>query len=352
MVPHRWLRLARLALDLVEYLGYLLLKPVGVDSAPFAAQRRASTTIITATLGTEPHFEKVVRLWLKADPGAVIITTVDAQFSRVKELLDGIGDSRISLYSVDAPSARRQYYESISKVKTTFFVATDDRTRWSHSTLDAILAPFRDPSVGGVTGLQEVRPADGRKLGAWESVGALNLARRNVQHSALTYFNCGQVLNLSGRLSAYRAGIFAEPGFRDAFLSELWLGRYKLNTGDDNTLTTWVVRRGWRTRFQNAEGARVSAGTNKDATYTRQLLRWLRDTMRCYLSDLIFAIRSGERRHLSRAISNMLVYWITDFTTLLEVGFLLLVSISRTCFAVGDEEFRFDRRRRPKLSCY
>ena len=272
----------------------------------------------------------------------MIITTVDAQVVQLRKLLDSIGDPRISLYSIDAPSARRQYYESIRRVKTTFFVATDDRTRWSPSALDAILAPFQDPKVAGVTGLQGVEPAEGGRLGVWESFGALNLARRNVQHSALSHFHAGQVLNLSGRLSAYRAEVFDEPGFGDTFLNELWLGRFPLRTGDDNFLTAWLVRRGWRTRFQNAPGARVAAGTCRDAMYLRQLLRWLRDTTRCYLSDLAFALRAREWGHLVRASSNMAVYFITDFATLLEVGFLLLVLISRAEPRWEDTALRFE----------
>ncbi|KAK4654183.1 hypothetical protein QC762_401780 [Podospora pseudocomata] len=213
------------------------------------------------TLGTEPHFRQVIQGWLRTEPKSIIITTLEARRTYIEGLVEEIGDSRIMVMAVETASYRRQCYEAISKVTTAFYIVVDDRSLWGVSTLDDILAPFRDPRVGGVTGLQAVKPRNGNTLTQWETFGALNLARRNFPHSALAFFNKGQVLNLSGRLSAYRTCIYKDRGFRDAFLHELWLGRFPITTGDDNALTTWLLHKGWRTAFQNSPGVMIAAGS-------------------------------------------------------------------------------------------
>jgi hypothetical protein len=327
-----WLRYTRLALAMAEFWGYFLLAPIHSTNTLSVIERRSDATVVAVTLGTEPQYETVIRGWLETGPKAVIITTADTQLSMLRSVLQRIGDSRISLYSVSAPSNRRQYYEGISRVKTRYFVIADDRSRWGRRTLDSILMPFQDPGVGGVTGIQAVKPASGRLLSVWESFGALNLVRRNVQHSALSYFHHGQVLNLSGRLSAFRTSIFQDAGFRDAFLNDTWRGRFPITTGDDNALTTWVLRQGWKTCFQNSYDAAIGAGVYPDRRYAKQLLRWLRDTTRCYLQDLHFALCTRQERHLRRAISNLLVYFVTDSAVLLELSFLLFAWVSSSVF--------------------
>lgn len=313
-------------LVIVEFWGYLRLKPVQNIDASSVLKRRSDVTVVAVTLGTEPHYVDVIRGWLRADPKAIVITTIDAQLPRIKSLVQSIGDARISVYSVKAPSNRRQYYQSISAVETAFFVIADDRSRWGVSTLDDILSPFQDPDVGGVTGMQVVRPRDSQKVGLWESFGALNLVRRNVQHSALAFFHNGQVLNLSGRLSAFRTSIFKDARFRDHFLNDVWLGHFQITTGDDNALTTWVIRNGWGTWFQNSPGVTIAAGVCPDRRYAKQLLRWLRDTTRSYLRDLAFAMKTHQEKLLLRGALNLVVYFITDFSTLLELGFFVSLS--------------------------
>jgi cellulose synthase/poly-beta-1,6-N-acetylglucosamine synthase-like glycosyltransferase len=321
-------------LVIVEFWGYLRLEPVQNIDTPSVLKRRSDVTVVAVTLGTEPQYVDVIRGWLRADPKAIVITTIDAQLPSIKALVQSIGDARISVYSVKTPSNRRQYYQSISRVETPFFVIADDRSRWGISTLDDILSPFQDPQVGGVTGMQVVKPRNSQKLGLWESFGALNLMRRNVQHSALTFFNNGQVLNLSGRLSAFRTSIFKDPRFQDHFLNDVWLGRFPITTGDDNALTTWVVRKGWGTWFQNSPGVTIAGGVCPDRLYAKQLLRWLRDTTRSYLRDLAFALETGQRKLLLRAALNLIVYFITDAATVLELGFFISLSVFSTLWGI------------------
>jgi hypothetical protein len=318
-----YLRYVRLFLDLAQYWGYTRLQPFR-SRDPKKAPSTRQATIITITLGTEPAYDRTIRAWLQNDPGAIIVATVDQMVPSLERLVREINDSRVTVVSAKEPSARAQYYEAIRRVDTPYFVMTDDRSLWSHTMLYRILSPFEDPAVGGVNTLQLVTPAKNGRMTVWESFGALNLVRRNVQHSALAYFHDGQVLNLSGRLSAYRTRIFQHEAFYDQLLHETWLGRYLIKTGDDNTLTNWILRDGWKTSFESTKDAILLTRVCPDSLYLRQLLRWQRDTIRWYMSDLWFGLRNPPKRHLTRAVLNIGTYYFTDVTTLAEVLFLVL----------------------------
>lgn len=275
------------------------------------------------TLGSEPGFQEVVRKWLQQDPGAILICTIQEMLEPVQALVDELGDARISVICVARASARRQQWELVRHVKTDFLVMADDRSHWSSDTLQAVLGPFSDPTVAGVTSTQVVRPANGLQLTLWEFFGHLNLQRRNVQHSALAHFFDGQVLNLSGRLSAFRVCVFQTEGFYEHLVNSVWLGRYPMETGDDNAFTTWLLQKGWRTSFVTGDDVVVRAGVSSDSLYLRQLLRWLRDTLRYYIIDLYFSLRTCQARDVRRSVSNFVVYFITDISMVLEI-FLLL----------------------------
>ncbi|EJT80756.1 hypothetical protein GGTG_00750 [Gaeumannomyces tritici R3-111a-1] len=321
----RALRCLRGALLLLEYWGYLRLKPFSWRGRP-SIRVSDDVTIVCITLGTETNYHDVVYRWLACGPKEVIIVTIDARLPQISRLADRIGDPRVLVHSVPKPSARRQYYEGVRRVRTPYFVIADDRSLWSGGTLARIVHPLHDPGIGGATGLQIVGPAIQAGLTAWERFGSLNLVRRNIMHSALAYFNRGQVLNLSGRLSALRTSVFQNDEFYDFFLNEKWLGN-PVTTGDDNAFTVWCVRHGWRTWFETSDEVLLVAKVSPSSLYLKQLLRWQRDTIRCYVADLVFSVKKCNARHLLRAVLNLLVYYITDAATLLEMLFLLAVGV-------------------------
>lgn len=278
------------------------------------------------TMGTEPQFEAVVRLWLKQNPGAVVIVTIQENMETVLSMKERVKDDRIVVKCVPKASARHQQSLGLRSVKTKFFVVADDRSHWSPQSLERVLAPFDNPSIGGVTTSQDVRPGTGKNHTTWEIFGRLNLQRRNVQHSALTYFHDGQVLNLSGRFSAYRTCIFDDDRFHEALLSERWAAKHRITTGDDNFFTTWILQRGWKTWFENPQNAKLMASVCPNHLYLWQLLRWSRDTLRYYLIDIQFSFGHRGRRHVIRSLLNMFTYFVTDISMCLEVGYLCFLS--------------------------
>lgn len=254
--------------------------------------------------------------------------TIESAAPRIRALLREIDDDRIVLLTVVNPDIRQQLSIGIQNTNTKLVVLVDDDSKWSKKTLEYLTASFTDPVVGGANTMQMVHGRY-RVLTLWESYGALNLVRRNVLHSYVAFFNSGQVLNLSGRTVAYRTSILQNEEFFTAFLNDYWRGKYLLRTGDDSFITSWIVRRGWKTSFLNQPDAIITTTVNDDFTYLKQVLRWSRDTARHYLRDALFAIRTGRSDMYVRSALNWTANYATDFAVFGEVVFLAIVSLCR-----------------------
>lgn len=142
-----------------------------------------------------------------------------------------------------------------------------------------------------------------------------------MQHATVAYVNRGQVLNISGWLAAFRTRIFQKQAFYDFFLQEKWLRQFPIRTGDDNAFTKWVVREGWETWFENDPNKAAIVLSLPGPVYLKQLLRWQRDTTRHYLSDFYHGFRNAQKRILIRAVTNLIIYYITDASILAELFF-------------------------------
>ncbi|KAF2969755.1 hypothetical protein GQX73_g3867 [Xylaria multiplex] len=321
-------RYARLILGLVEYWCYRKLAPFSHNTSQDDELLR-QVTIVSITLGTEPRYRETISQWLTSNPSAIIIITIKSKYSDLVKLIESYDDSRISLHWVETPSARLQYAKAVQLVKTPLFVIADDRSRWMPGTLNGVLRPLSNTQIGGATVFHGVAPMNDKYFTPWELFGLLNIHRRNVQHATVAFINGGQVLNLSGRLAAFRTNIFQKQAFYDYFVHEKWLGRFAIRTGDDNAFTTWVVREGWETWFENDPNAATTVLSLPSSIYLKQLLRWQRDTARHYLSDLFYGFRSAQKRLIVRAALNIVVYYTTDVSILVELSSLSFLCVNR-----------------------
>ncbi|KAL8713803.1 MAG: hypothetical protein Q9225_006713 [Loekoesia sp. 1 TL-2023] len=328
-------RYIRLVFDLLQFYGYLRLR--NVQASPRTKlTTRDGFTIVSWTLGDQPNYAANIRSWLSCDPGAIIIVTIDEKLATVRTLIETLEDQRIRLYSIKEANVRNQASEGIRRTTTPFIVFVDDDVEWSLHTLHHISIAMSDPVVGGANTMKRVCPS-GRSFTIWESFGALNLVRRNILHSFMAYFSHGHVLNLSGATAAYRTKVLQQEEFYSAFKNDCWRGRYRIRTGDDNFLTSWVVQKGWQTRFINDPKALVKTTVNSDSTYLKQLLRWSRDTARGYLRDLRFAIKSGDTSFRFYCSLKILANYTSDLAVAFETGILLLVTIFRGCGAIDHD---------------
>lgn len=322
----RWARYIRLLFDFIQYWAYLLLDPAqNGRSGPIPPS--SDFTVISVTLGIQHDHATNVRSWLTCDLAAVVIITNDEAFPELQALMDSIADPRVHVYSVPGSSWRLGACEGIRHSKTPYLVFVDDDVVWGSQTLEHMAYAFSNREVGGVNTMQEVHP-NGLHFTTWETFGALNLVRRNILHSFQAYFRDGELLNLSGRTAGYRTKIIQREEFYFALMNEFWRGRYVINTGDDNFITSWVVRRGWKTRFLNQKEAMISTSVNDDASYLKQLMRWSRDTARNYLRDFGFAITSRRMSYLVYCIFKIMANYASDFAVIAEIGILLFITAS------------------------
>ncbi|KAL8963645.1 MAG: hypothetical protein Q9193_000114 [Seirophora villosa] len=324
-------------LDLVQYYGYLRLH-CSQDPRRTKGSRPDQITIVSWTLGDQSDYMLNVRSWLACGSGAVIIVTVAEKHDKVRAMMETLGDPRIRVYAVERADARKQASEGIRRTTTPFLAVIDDDVRVSPELLQQLAVALSDPVVGGVTTMQKVSPGTGRFLTTWESFGALNLVRRNILHSFVAYFANGHVLNLSGRTTAYRSKILQHEEFYSAFQNDYWRGRHRLRTGDDNFLTSWVVQRGWQTRFVNDQNALITTTVEGDSAYLKQLLRWSRDTARAYLRDTSFAIRRGDASFRLYCFLKVLANYASDLAVAVDVSLLLIVTIFRGYGAVDSAQ--------------
>ena len=321
----------------MQYYAYFQLDPERIDPNG-QTPGPSDFTVISVTLGAQRDYVTNVQSWLTEDLAAVVVVTIDETFPRLKALMDSVADPRIHVYSVKSVpgiSWRPGACEGIRRTKSPYLVFVDDDVMWGSRTLKYIASAFGDPDVGGVNTMQEVHP-NGIEFTTWETFGALNLVRRNILHSFLAYFRDGHVLNLSGRTAGYRKEVLQREDFYFALMNEYWRGRSRITTGDDNFLTSWVVRRGWKTRFLNKREAMIATSVNDDASYLGQLMRWSRDTARNYLRDLNFAISTRRRSYLIYCVLKILANYTSDLAVVTEIAILLIITVSQWEYTYTD----------------
>lgn len=324
---HRWARHARLLFDSVQYYAYLRFD--STQSSPSGPVPPPSDfTIISVTMGTQHNYARNAQSWLACNPMALVIVTNDRYLSQVQALAKSLANRKVHVYSVPESGWRPVGREGIRHTKSPYLVFVDDDVIWGAETLGQIAHAFADSDVGGVNTIQEVYPS-GLQFTLWETFGALNLVRRNILHSFLAYFRDGEVLNLSGRTAGYQTKILQQEELYSAITDEYWRGQHRINTGDDNFFTSWVVRRGWKTRFVNQKEAAIATYVNNDASYLQQLMRWSRDTARNYLLDLDFATRTHRWSLLTHYVYKTVANYASDIAVVGELGLLLMITASR-----------------------
>lgn len=315
--------------DLIQYYSYLRLDPAQNDRRG-PVPSASDFTIISVTLGAQRDYITNVQSWLVGNIAAVFLITIDELLPQVQAITDSLVDPRIHVFSVDSMPGvnwRPGAIEGIRRTNTPYLVFVDDDVTWGSRTLEYIAFAFANPDVGGVNTIQEVHP-NGLHFTTWETFGALNLVRRNILHSFLAYFRDGDVLNLSGRTAAYRTEVLQREELYLALMNEYWRGRYRITTGDDNFLTSWVVRRGWKTRLLNQKEAIITTSMNDDASYLKQLLRWSRDTARNYLNDFRFAVTMRRMSLLIYCVFKTVANYTSDLAVVMEIGILLIITAS------------------------
>jgi len=171
-------------------------------------------------------------------------------------------------------------------VTTSIIVFCDDDVMWPKSMLGWCLYPFEDSQIGAGGTSQAAMP-DGNFMTIWEILASYRLSMRNVEISATAFIDSG-ISCLSGRTACYRTYMVQDPAFSQAFLNEIWRGKYHQHSGDDKFLTRWVQSHNMRTWIQACDEAELITTFKPNWMFLIQLLRWTRNTWRSDIRALFY----------------------------------------------------------------
>ncbi|KAI9764411.1 MAG: hypothetical protein M1840_008434 [Geoglossum simile] len=244
---YRYIRL------IVNCISHWTFKPIPLPGKPTLTSK--DVTIIIPTIdGKDSDFQQTLRTCLRTDPSEIILVTIDANLKRLAGDVASMHSSQIRVISVAYANKRRQMCRALP-----------------------------EPDIGGVGTCQRLQRADHPNI--WGFLAALYLERRNFEISATTHLD-GGVSCLSGRTVAYRTHILQDPEFTYGFPHEYWLGKYQLNTDDDNFITRWMVSHGWETYVQYCQEAELRTTLEDNPKFLKQCLRWSRSNWRSNLTSM------------------------------------------------------------------
>lgn len=200
------------------------------------------------TIGFDADLIVSSRSWLSNDPREIIIVTSEGQLDALVNLTHGelSVDERktVHLWSTTLANKRKQLVAGNQGATSEIIVFTDDDVFWPPSVLTYMLAGFETHErVGAVGGFHRARgqntPA-AADFNSWEALAARRLWLRRIDVSASVRLD-GGIPCISGRTAAYRAAIVQDPEFQHRFTNEYWLGLWRLNSGDDQFMSRWVI---------------------------------------------------------------------------------------------------------------
>lgn len=262
-------RYLRLIVHTISF--YLIYKPTPIPANP--TLHPSDCTIIIPTVDPEnAGFRECLTTVLQNQPAAILIATVGLEKEqRVKNVVAEFekGDTEIRVMQQAVANKRRQVAFALPHVRTEITVLVDDHVYWpSGQFLPTVLAPFEDPEVGGLGTVKEVRRTHRFSsdkpfsIFSWDSIynfwGCVYLERHNFEIAATNAID-GGVFVLSGRTSAHRTEILQDPAFIDGFSNEMFFfGKFgPINPDDDNFITRWEVKHGWKLKIQYCDDARI-----------------------------------------------------------------------------------------------
>jgi cellulose synthase/poly-beta-1,6-N-acetylglucosamine synthase-like glycosyltransferase len=257
-------------------------------------------TAVIPTVSTEMEaLQKTLESCAENGPAKIIVVTAgDEPFAKVSLCVDKIrSDYPAIQFVVEAaqfPSKRGQIALAVPHIETDIAVLIDDHVFWGPHYLESLLYAFEDPSVGLVGTNKRVQRREGLGLWGriWNMLGATYLCRHNFEIRATNMVD-GGVFVVSGRSSALRTEILRHHEFLSRYTNERFFFDMfgPLNPDDDNFITRFVVRHGWRIKIQYTEDCVMHTTIGVDAPvhtkFLGQCKRWARTTWRSNLCSLI-----------------------------------------------------------------
>jgi cellulose synthase/poly-beta-1,6-N-acetylglucosamine synthase-like glycosyltransferase len=240
----------------------------------------ATTSVVVPSYREDPDIlDRCLRSWLAENPTEVIVVPdvedVDV-IQRLRERAEA--DPRLIVVPFVHHGKRSALGVGIRKATSEILVLADSDTMWEPGLLPEVLAPFKNPKVGGVGTRQNAylpRTSVWRRVANWMiDVRYLDYVRAQSR--------AGAVACLSGRTAAYRRSVVLPV--LEHLEREFFLGR-RCVAGDDGRLTWLVLGSGYKTVYQSTARA-LSMFPDTGRAFLKQRLRWSRNSYRCYFTAM------------------------------------------------------------------
>lgn len=233
---------------------------------PWTTPHHTTTSVIVPVVDEPPDlFRDVLQRINKQEPDEVIVVINGHRNPILEDVCD---DADVTWTWTPIASKRRAVHLGVQLARHDIVVLVDSDTIWTDSTLDELVKPFADPTVGGATTKQRVLDPRRSFFTRWADWMESSRAHYALPaQSALGYVGC-----LPGRTIAFRRTILETV--MDDFMSATFLGVH-LEVSDDRHLTNLALKEGWRTVYQSTSLVYTDAPTRIPKLF-RQQLRWAR----------------------------------------------------------------------------
>ncbi|KAJ1554349.1 hypothetical protein HK096_003970 [Nowakowskiella sp. JEL0078] len=299
-IPFGLIAMFRWSFWFIRIFAYICYKPYSPKTVFKKRYSSNDVTIICPTIDTDFEFLEAVESWLANCPAKIIVVTTIEKFPILERLLSQKNivnrpNGRLHLLTVSHANKREQMVEGLRHCATEIVVFADDDAFWPPTFIEWILAPFEArPDIGGVGSSQVMRPV-GKIATMWERLAGMRLSLRMVEVAASCAIDHG-VSCISGRSAAYLTHLLQSKEFMHEFTNEMWMGKYKLMSGDDKFLTRWTINSGYKPWIQICKQVEISSTFKDNWRFIKQLLRWTRNTWRSDFTS-VFIDRTVWKRH-------------------------------------------------------
>ncbi|WIE66485.1 glycosyltransferase family 2 protein [Curtobacterium sp. MCLR17_036] len=252
----------------VIWLLWLLKVVLSARYRPFTGTFIGTTSVVVPVVD-EPLdlFRDVIGRMVEQRPGEIIVVINGAR----NEALEAVCDEFAPLVRwthTPIPGKRNAVKVGTEMSNGDITVLVDSDTVWTPGTLDELLKPFADESVGGVTTRQRILEPERSWITRWADW----LENSRALYSMPAQSVLGQIGCLPGRTIAFRRNILVRV--MDRFMHEKFMGVF-LEVSDDRTLTNLTLKEGYRTVYQYTSLVYTDAPLQVKKLFKQQL-RWAR----------------------------------------------------------------------------
>ncbi|KAK4447846.1 nucleotide-diphospho-sugar transferase [Podospora aff. communis PSN243] len=266
--------------------------PLPVGPAKFTL---ADVSVITCALKPEPSFLRCLESWLRNDPLEVIVVTTPPFLETFKNLLASatfdVSKVKVHVVPDDLPKGfRGQLVHAIRSAKGKLILRVDGHIMWGDKLIINMAACFEDDTIGIAGGDMQIRIENTDTVTPWQVASTRLMsggrpAQRNIY--AAKKFRYG----IGGGTVMYRACLYQSSEFEDEFLNDYWHnfcglfgGRTRLDSGEDNFISRWAVRKGFVCASQTLPETTVTRVPKTNFhPWIMQMVRWERSTIQSFL---------------------------------------------------------------------